>query len=530
MSKPSHVHVEWDAKKVGHSFEVIEELTNALNDRYASILEEYSGNSSTFLENQTLAGDWLYRFIESIISGCELAKIKSVVKTVNHIPIFLTTNTFIESMHQKRWHDHIYYMICCQLEGKKCPVSWLEQSSVGLNLKPNFFQSLKYKLIESNRSGRSATFAATKFHINQGKFQSLCAQTMLRQWSNTIKTTELRNTCQVDSCFREYHFKSWQPSTDGVSLVGFLCLKLLPLYLPVELLEGRFHIENQVSALSRFRTPILFSGGALHGNSYFKHLVNLWRRDGTKLLYQQHGGGYGILARLGQEDYERKVADHYLTWGWTDDKGGISVLKPGINRVKQGQRTESNLLVCLDLPNVPYQIMYAPMPNRIETLAKQTAAFLKQFNRPLSIKPYPIDYGNKMVERMSMTGTNADIQTLTSPGISFHRHSLIICNSLGTTWLESIGAGVPTICFFDEEIYKFRKDAMGIMQNLKNVGILHTSGESAARFANSLGRRSADWWSTGEVQSAVYSLSSNLCGFDENWLKTWQESIHEHIQ
>ncbi len=529
MNNPSHEHVAWDIQKIAHSHNLIEELNDAVHNRYANILEEYNGNTSNFLENQTLAGDWIYRFIGAIISGYELAKITSIVKTGNFIPIFSTTKTFLGSMQQKQWHDHIYYMICCQLEGNNCPINWRKQYNDELYVKPNFIQLLKPRLVNGTKNNKKVSFIATKFHGNQNKFQSLYSATKYSQWSNTLFSTELRSEGKVDFGFREHHFKSWQVKSEETSLVGSLCLKLLPLYIPVELLEDRLQIENQVSSLDRFRTPVLFSSGALHGNSYFKHLVNLWRRDGTKLLYHQHGGGYGISERLCQEDYERKVADHYLTWGWTDNRGRISVLKPGINKVKQGLRAESNLLVCLDLPKVPYEIMFAPMPNRIETLAKQTVAFVKQFKRRLLIKPYPTDYGNNMVERISMTGTKAHIQTVTSPGIAYQQHSLIICNSLGTTWLESVGAGVPTICFFDEEIYKFRKDAMGIMQKLKDVGILHTSGESAAGFANSLGGRSVDWWSTGEVQSAVYALSSNLSGFDENWLKTWQERIHEHI-
>ncbi len=37
---------------------------------------------------------------------------------------------------------------------------------------------------------------------------------------------------------------------------------------------------------------------------------------GTKLLYAQHGGGYGTLRYSFMESHEIKISDRYLTWGW----------------------------------------------------------------------------------------------------------------------------------------------------------------------------------------------------------------------
>jgi putative transferase (TIGR04331 family) len=49
----------------------------------------------------------------------------------------------------------------------------------------------------------------------------------------------------------------------------------------------------------------------------FKILAAEWRECGTKLLYHQHGGGYGIDKVHAFEDYETRVSDYYFTWGWS---------------------------------------------------------------------------------------------------------------------------------------------------------------------------------------------------------------------
>lgn len=525
MTNPNHEAVEWDAQKVASSFEVMEEIAVSVHNRYADLLEEYNGSRPTFLENQTVAGDWLYRFIEAVISGYELAKLNSVTRPVNWIPTFSTTMSFLKTKHDKYWHDHMYYMVCAHLEGSKCSVKWQLNNNSECDTKPSLNRYMKKRLIERNSKNKLVTFVGTKFQASGDQLQSLQAILKFSHWSNRVLWTDLKYCHEADYGFREFHFKSRQLGATKSSTIEALCLKLLPLYIPIELLEGRSYIEDQVSAIDRVRTPILFSSNGLHGNSYFKHLVNLWRRDGAKLFYHQHGGGYGLLKRLAQEDYERSVADHFFTWGWKDNNGSNSVLRVGVNRVKNVKKSESTLLVCLDLPKLPYQIMYAPMPNRVETIATQTVAFLKKFNRSLIIRPYPSDYGNEMETRMRLASPNAAIQTPTSAGVAYKQHSLIVCNSLGTGWLEAIGNGIPTICFYDEDIYKFREEAEIIINNLRKVGVLHSCGESAAGFANGLRGNAIDWWRTSEVQAAICDLFNNVAGFDDSWLNTWEEAI-----
>ena len=34
----------------------------------------------------------------------------------------------------------------------------------------------------------------------------------------------------------------------------------------------------------------------------------------------QHGGTYGEVQILGGEALERKLTDHYITWGWNEDE------------------------------------------------------------------------------------------------------------------------------------------------------------------------------------------------------------------
>ena len=49
--------------------------------------------------------------------------------------------------------------------------------------------------------------------------------------------------------------------------------------------------------------------------------------NGTKLIYAQHGGAYGISEYSWPEEHEKQISDKYLSWGWNEDLKKIQKLK-----------------------------------------------------------------------------------------------------------------------------------------------------------------------------------------------------------
>jgi len=116
---------------------------------------------------------------------------------------------------------------------------------------------------------------------------------------------------------------------------------------------------------------------------------------GTRLLYHQHGGGYGLQSQLALEDYEIRVSDQFYTWGWKRKDTSVLPLSPAISSRNRNHRGDSILLNCADYPLVPCRLMFEPMPGTIETMHRNTCEFLIGLpdRRRLVIRPYPTDYG-----------------------------------------------------------------------------------------------------------------------------------------
>jgi putative transferase (TIGR04331 family) len=263
---------------------------------------------------------------------------------------------------------------------------------------------------------------------------------------------------------------------------------LLPLHLPVALLEGFAEYRKAVLAFPVARPKVVYSANSLHSHLAWKLLVAEWRQQGTLLLYHQHGGGYGAERLHPIEEFETRVVDRYYTLGWRRDQPHIKPLSPP--QINAPTRLRKRLLLCcLDMPRVVYRLHFQPMPGTIETMHRETCEFLAGVpdRRHLLIRPYSQDYGWGAVDMMRKAAPDAKFDDRKkSAAIRFAESRLVIHNYLGTGWLETLALDIPTVCFYDPETYAFREAVQPYIDALEKIGVLHHSGNSAALFVASL--------------------------------------------
>ena len=86
-----------------------------------------------------------------------------------------------------------------------------------------------------------------------------------------------------------------------------LVLNLLPLYLPVEILESLNFNQERFLKLDLNAPKIVVTAGGLAQSSKLGIMMRKWRKNGTKLVTQQHGGGYGLDRNMTLEEYEKEI-------------------------------------------------------------------------------------------------------------------------------------------------------------------------------------------------------------------------------
>ncbi len=304
--------------------------------------------------------------------------------------------------------------------------------------------------------------------------------------------------------------------------------KLLPLQIPVIYLEGYEACRKQCFDNDIKRPRAIYTANALHYHLSFQFLAADWVERGTKLLCHQHGGGYGVDLKHAQEEFEVRVSDRFYTWGWGGNQhGSVQPLSAPNFRLGR-QKKQYILLNCVAYPLHVLRVHFQPMPGRIESLVGDTVSFTTNLKNSLDllVRPYFQDYGIGMEQAIRTASPIVQFDEERPNSLTrFAQSKLVVHNYLGTSYLETLYLNVPTICFYDPEIYDFRKEAKPLIQALENAGVIHRSGASAAFFVNKMDGNIDVWWESNHVQSARRMFVDKYAKFSMAWVEQWREEF-----
>jgi putative transferase (TIGR04331 family) len=302
---------------------------------------------------------------------------------------------------------------------------------------------------------------------------------------------------------------------------------LLPLCIPAVFLEGFKEYREKVLLLNKAQASIVYTATGLDTNLTFKFLVAEWKKNGTILLNHQHGGGYGMYDLHVLEDFEKRVSDYFYSWGWTSKNRKVLPLSVGIPNLRHAKRSKQILLNCNECHRNIYRLHFYPMPGTMKKVISNTIDFVLGLpeHKNLLIRPYHHDCGWNFLNKLKNVAPNAKYDTGYRRLISYKRFAesrIVVHNVHGTGCLESLALNIPTLCFFEADIYKFRKDARPYTKALEEVGILHRSGKEAALFLLGVWNEVEIWWQKPEVQEARKAFCEKYANFSPNWPQLWR--------
>lgn len=516
--------MHWDAIAVSDGLREVAECRSQLRLELKRLLDEYCHWDKSPRYYDIVSSDWLEHFAHLTYA----AMVENATADASSVPSSIPVSADLGAHAVRRWqnsrlHDHLRWAVASLLNGAN-PDHWkFESDSV---------------IIASGGTERFAAGALKALATPQSDvllvspyFRCSRRETVgaLWNWRRWVRWDNLqypvRISAALDQAWRKRQALAAGPAND---LFGLLRV-LLPLHLPVALLEGFKDYRAAVLAMPVSRPKVAYSANALHNHLTFKLLVAEWMEEGTRLLYHQHGGGYGLDKVHAFEEFETRVADRYFTFGWTSDNAKVQVLSPARLHAPPKAR-EHVLLSCVDFPQVVYRLHFHPMPGTIQTMHRETCAFLEGLpdHGNLLVRPYASDYGWGFERMMRSAAPSAKFDDRRVDASARYAQSrLVVHNYLGTGWLETLALDIPTVCFFDEQIYAFRDAAQPLMTALERVGILHRSGSAAARFVDGLGNDPEGWWSKPEVQQARHDFIERYANFSPDWARQWEAEFRQ---
>lgn len=521
--------IVWNAQRVS---EGLAEIDSARTDVLANIkrlLDEYHGVEYSLRFYDIILGDWVERYLHLVYvvtqqyaicaqnaqSDLNTASAMTITPASDTAEFFSAHQTLPDQMATVL--QTITFLGVDSIKVAEHEVKIANSSSVGRRDKINA------GLLKLAAVGTHPDVLFVKPFSGRTPRSWISAMFLWRKWARHDDLGfSFSIFAKIDSGWRH---KNLAPISVGAKLSP-TANAMLSLFIPACAVEGFTEIKSMVVRARPKRFEHVYSAQALWTHFAFKVLIAQWCEQGTKLHYHQHGGWYGLDETHVGENYESRVSDFYYTWGWNRGAGNTRPLTPVAPDFHSNEKFFDSL-ICFDQPQQIYRLQYFPLPGTLQTMYDQTAEFVRtrESQTELRIRLFPGEYGSQQRDAILRASGDSIFDNSQDIFSQYASSRIVFHNYLGTSWLETLGNNIPTICFYDVDAYRFRSDAKSLLEDMVNVGILHLSGTSAAEKANFVSRDVEAWWLSEDVQIVRRNFANRYANFSTNWKQIWRENF-----
>jgi len=315
-----------------------------------------------------------------------------------------------------------------------------------------------------------------------------------------------------------------------------LVLSFLPSDIPLCFIENYKALKEEALKEYTLNPKAILSWIGWYFHEKFKIWAAHMSERGVKLIGAQHGGNYGLDRYMWAMEHEIEINDKFYTWGWHYEEFGdkvkplpASILVGKKSRNKSSLNKEHILYARIAWPRFLYRMQY-PTNNHLEAYHEYMITFIRRLDTRiravLKLRLFFQDYGGDVLKRLHDAKINIQLDNLSIPfQSSIDSCRLFVCDQISTTYAEALAKNIPTIIFFDPDMYIHRIKAESCFDDLQRVGIMHYSPESAAKKVNELYDIVDEWWNDGETQWARSKFCSLYARSSSDGINEWVNEL-----
>ena len=117
-----------------------------------------------------------------------------------------------------------------------------------------------------------------------------------------------------------------------------------------------------------------------------RYVAECIEKNDTKLIIGQHGGVYGQYLFSSMEDYELKICDKYLSWGWNNSKDKkivpFGIIK-NIKKIKYNRKNKDLLMILRSQTKYTHRINSYSGTNQIKKYFYENIEFCKKLDKEI---------------------------------------------------------------------------------------------------------------------------------------------------
>lgn len=332
------------------------------------------------------------------------------------------------------------------------------------------------------------------------------------------------------------HFRAWRLSgRAGQDSFKKFARQVVPLLMPRIFLEGyKVAQSNSVRSMLPRNPKVIFTSISQYVDDSFKFWTGNQVNNGTKLFIGEHGG-FAASRFSGSMSYDFSIADKYLSTGW-DSKSEPVVCPVGNFRVPFRKKAFNIspdgpvLVTCGSMTQYVSDIRSMALgPQTIQNYGHVfdlVDLMTQDQKKQLRIRLHPSDQGwdqkARWLERHPSIQFAEASKSIHKSMSSFR---LLIVTYRATVYIDSLMANIPTVMFWDPNLWEVSDCAASIFARLCDAGIFHSSPGSAATHIQKHWNNIPGWWDSEEVQEARLAFLSAYSGSHLSALKNIKTEI-----
>jgi putative transferase (TIGR04331 family) len=312
-----------------------------------------------------------------------------------------------------------------------------------------------------------------------------------------------------------------------------ILFKILPEALPMCYLETYRYHKDKVNKFSSLK--VLMSSVGWNNNGMFKLLAAESLLRGAKLIEVQHGGGYGMWLNIPGEKFALEK-DYFYSWGWGsyENKKIKTMPSPYLSGLKDTHLNVIDKILFIGNTAFRYKCRFASVlfSDDVPKYFNDKKTFYQKITTALRGKilyrPYSREEWN---EQKFIASSCPDVGFVTKGRLVewMRKAKIVVIDQPYTSFLEALTINVPSVFYWDHEVFMMRPEAEPYFQALREVGILYKDPASAAEKVNEIFDNPGEWWLSNRVQDAREEFCDRFAYARKDWLEVWVKELKKFI-
>jgi putative transferase (TIGR04331 family) len=302
--------------------------------------------------------------------------------------------------------------------------------------------------------------------------------------------------------------------------------------LPRTYLEDYKALKNLIEeSIWPEKPKVIFTANSFDTDDEFK----IWSAEkilkGSLYVVMQHGNNFGTYRYPIHP--EMRLADYFLTWGWSNHPNEIPLFCQTIKSGKRYRLKKAESLLILRR-QVPMRESLTDHPNMLRGLLQEENDLFMSLkpeirsttvfkNHPSS--KYKNDVYNFESELIELEKKFLSDHTPIRKQYSSYKIVLFECYSTGV--LECLSLNIPIVFIWPEGFGSIRSECVEDFKQLEKNHILFFSGIKAAAHINSIWPNVDTWWKDHRVQDARRNFVERYANYTDRPLHNLRKKLRE---